>query len=535
MQSIADRMTSANSELLAIKARYESKDPQIMAIRDDAFNVLEKYGLVTPIRKTISRGGFHPRNRGKRGLTPSEVPKKVDKFMTSGFSASVLKPITIQRIPGQIGDGYEASNIELCNAPWSKGMLAPVVGGALDCYTLTCNHSWQALRLAALSTCEKLKLKSMTYAIEHGLDVRELPYQLEVEHGWLIELIIEADNVPQGIVVHDGIIDMCFKISNLACDLKLSDGSPNWDAVDMRARRSETNRPDDIPALINFIRSSCMGPGTLLVNVDRYSKRLQIVQDVPAAVLGKFSSIYLGASGCPLWREAVIKACMRAPTRHIVNGINTYFTQNDVLSMGKNPVLKLVISAEVILEQARAITSDACGDADDKADLFDILGVRLAAHIAKRPILGEFKSMFVIAGAWYRDLTLVNKGPLKTALPSGWTTPQNDSVDKNSGKKVESSVTGISMLPGVATAEQIIAHLAANNIETGSSVIEVDSQCHFKVTSIDATLIKLTSITDGTESSSPPTEFLTMYCLAKSQKEEASSFFKHIIYIYRYV
>ena len=112
MQSIAARMTSASSELLAIKARYESKDPQIMAIRDDAFTVLGKYGLVTPIRKPISRGGFHPRNRGKRGLTPSEVPKKADQFMTSGFSASVLKPITIQRIPGQIGDGYETSNID---------------------------------------------------------------------------------------------------------------------------------------------------------------------------------------------------------------------------------------------------------------------------------------------------------------------------------------------------------------------------------------------------------------------------------------
>ena len=231
---------------------------------------------------------------------------------------------------------------------------------------------------------------------------------------------------------------------------------------------------------------------------------------------------------------------MRAPTRYIVNGINTYITQNDVLSMGKNPVLKLVMSAEVILEQARAITSDACGDADDKADLFDTLGVRLAAHIVKRQILGEFKSMSVIAGTWYRDLTLVNKAPLKTALPSGWTTPQNDSVVKNSGKRIrtrskkkvnEASVTGISILPGVATAEQIIAHLAANNIETGSYVIEVASQCHFKVTSIDATLIKLTSITDGTESSPPPTEFLTMYCLAKSQKAEASSCFKHI-YLY---
>lgn len=87
------------------------------------------------------------------------------------------------------------------------------------------------------------------------------------------------------------------------------------------------------------------------------------------------------------------------------------------------------------------------------------------------------------------------------------------------------------MLPGVATAEQIIAHLAANNIETGSSVTEAVSQRHFKVTSIDAMLIKLISITDGTESSSPPTEFLTMYCLAKAQKEEASSFFKHI-YLY---
>ena len=259
MQSISTRMEAANENSLTIKQRHDSKDPQIIAIRDDAFAILEKHGFVTPVRKPIDRGGFHSRNRRLRGLTPSEVPKKLHSFQTSGFSASLLKPITVQRVPGKVCDDYENESLKLCNSKSSEGMLAPVVEGLMDSYTLTCNHSWQALKLAGITgNADQNKKNNTSSVIEYGLNVLELPYQLEAEHSWLISLIIDADHVPQAIVMHDGIIDLCFKIHNLARELQLPDGSPDWAAMDLRARRTEVKRPDDISHLIQFVRSSCM-------------------------------------------------------------------------------------------------------------------------------------------------------------------------------------------------------------------------------------------------------------------------------------
>ena len=389
MQSISTRMEAAKDNLLTIKQRYDSKVPQIIAVRDDVFAILEKHCLVTPVRKSLDRGGFHPCNRGKRGLTPSEVPKKLHSFQTSGFLASLLKPVTVQRVPGKVGDDYERDNLKLCNSKNSEGMLAPVVEGLLDSYTLTCNHSWQALELAAtMGNGDQNKKNNISSVIEYGLSVMELPYQLEAEHPWLISLIIDADNVPQGIVMHDGIIDLCFKIHDLARELQLPDGSPDWDAVDLRSRRTEVKRPDDISHLIQFVRSSCMEPtNKLLATVDSYAKRMKDVQEVPAQVFGKFESVYFGPSGCPLWREAVWKAIMTAPSKLIVNNVNIYINQSHITNMGKQPQFKFVISAEGILEQARAILASNVKVHEDKESCaFDILGVRLVAHSITKTI-----------------------------------------------------------------------------------------------------------------------------------------------------
>ena len=71
----------------------------------------------------------------------------------------------------------------------------------------------------------------------------------------------------------------------------------------------------------------------LLATADSCAKRMKDVQEVPAQVLGKFASVYLGPSGCPLWREAVWKAIMTAPSKYIVNNVNIYINQSDITNM----------------------------------------------------------------------------------------------------------------------------------------------------------------------------------------------------------
>ena len=533
MKSISARIGAAHDALLVIKQRYDSKDPQVVAIRDDAFGVLEAHGLVTPVRKPIDRCGFHPRNRGRRGLTPSEVPKKMHSFETSGFSANILKPITVQRAPGKVGDDYENENIKLCNTTSSEGMLAPVVEGLLDSYTLTCNHSWQALKLAKIvGNAEQNKNNNIASVIEYGLNVLELPYQLESDHSWLIDLIIDADNVPQGIVVHDGTIDLCFKIRNLASELTLPDGSPDWAAVDLRARRTEVKRPDDIPHLVQFVRSSCMGSASnLLASIDIYAKSMKVVQEVQAQVLGKFESVYLGPSGCPLWREAVWKAIMRAPSKYIVNNVNTYVNQTDITNMGKQPQLKFVTSAEGVLEQARTIASDASVDKDKARNLFDVLGVRLVAHNAKRPLIGEFKSMLAIAGDFYHQMTKLTPTlhHLTTELPTGWVLPQQTITIV---EKAKACLGDISAMTGSASTEQIVAHMKLHGVEEGCIVIEKSSKAKYHVAMITASEIKLTNDKNDQVERASTSMFLSLYDRCKQGAKQEARVFLTCIYIY---
>ena len=532
MRSVAERLADAEVALLQVKERYDAKGSQVISNRDEAIAILEHHVLIETVHKNVDKGGFHPRNRGKRGLTPSEVPKKLEKFKSSGFSAKVLKPFTVQKPPGQLGDTYENDNIALCNAKASAEMLAPVSGGIIDCFTLTCNHSWQAVRLAKhMGGCEAYK--SLTTAIVDGITVSELPHQVETAHPWLVDLIIEADNVPQQIVVHDSTIDLCFKIRNLASEL-----DNDWDGVQARMCRTEVKKPDDIPFLIEFVRSSCLLPSyDLLLDVDAYAKRMQLVQDIPARVLGKFESQYLGPSGSPMWRGAVWKACMRAPSKYITNNVNTYVNVNDVSKMGMPANLKMVSTAESILEQARTIASAVGCDKNDSDNLFDVLGVRLVAHYGKRPLIGEFRSMLAIAGEWFHQMTLLAKRDLAYLLPAGWQLPQqgaNPNANTTAAKQ-PNCVSNISA--NTVTDEQIVAHMKLKGISIGTAVVEKCSKDVYTVSAIIATAITVVSQNAPNKQLEVlPTMFLSLYDKTKFKPEDRAlqSIPIHYIYIYIY-
>ena len=519
MASMDQRLSDADAALAALKTRYESADSQLVAIRDEVFVVLENKGLIEHNVKFVGRAGFHPRNRGKRGITPSEVPNKLAGFKASGFSASLLKPVMVKRSPAERGNTYEQVNIVLCNATASDGMLAPVGAGTLDSFTLTANHSWQALKLAQYSECDP-KFKAIHAALNDGLHVIELPWQLEERHPWLIDLIIEADNVPQGIVVNDSTLDLCYKIKNLSQELKRGeDNTTDWDAVEARMKRSAVHRPTDVPFLIEFVRSSCLSPRfDLLDDVDQFSKRLQVVQEVPAKVMGKFESVYLGPSGSPLWRAAVWKAIMRAGSKYVSNGVNTYTTLSDVINMGKSVQLKPVQSAEVIMEQARDTESKSNIPTHVTSDLIDTLGIRLVAH-SKR--LGEFKSQLAIAGDFYHNMKS-NVGATIVDMPNEWILPQHGGGDdadthanatKNNGKHCVSGTTS------ACTNVQIVMHMKLRGVEVGSAVIEKVSKEVFKVVKITADQISLVH-KDGREQTASPSLFLSLYDKSKTKPEE---------------
>ena len=94
-----------------------------------------------------------------------------------------------------------------------------------------------------------------------------------------------------------------------------------------------------------------------------------------------------------------------ARQRDNTNGINMYASVTDVQNWGKAN-LKFVQSANSIMEQAREITTERAVQtigADIIETLIDTLDICLCAHVQKRPLQGEFKSLPEIAGQFWGD------------------------------------------------------------------------------------------------------------------------------------
>ena len=72
---------------------------------------------------------------------------KLGAFFESGVSMTeMLRACAVLRQPGDVGDAHEHVNVTTAMA--SDDQLAPVAQGSLQQFSLTCNHTCQAMRAA---------------------------------------------------------------------------------------------------------------------------------------------------------------------------------------------------------------------------------------------------------------------------------------------------------------------------------------------------------------------------------------------------
>ena len=535
---VQERLDKSRYMLNLLKLRYDAKAGQIMSMRDDSFTILKSYDLMTQGgTRMIAKGGFHPRNRSKRGLTPANVPLKVESFKATGFSAAACRPVVVGRVPGEWGDAYEQANIDLCNAPASKEMLCPVTSGILESFTLICNHSWQALKLGSLDSTidhREYKYLGLASAISDGIQVDDIHWAVEVEHPWLIDLIIEADNIVAQASNSDSSMDLCYKIQGLASELVDSRGKPDWDSILIRLKRTEFRAVDDLPHYIDMVNHCFLG-NDLLQKLDAFAKTLKVVQPFPIMSLAKLGSVWLGPEGCPLFTEGVFKACMRAPSKHIINNQNVFFTSADAIALGKSHMLPFVQAADASLEQARALASTLVqGDATKKQELLDACFVRTASHILKRPIQGEFKSIGAIGGQFYSDMSML-VGQLETPMPNSWTQPGSE-ASKALAKKASSKKGDVAVGASSSTQKNpIVAHFNDKGLEVGSLVLEKVSKDKYEITRIKGDKISLKAVDGGETRESLTSLFLSLYEQTSVPKEaDAPSRIHTYIYIYSF-
>jgi hypothetical protein len=139
------RMVEATEDLTALVEKTKKDGCSMVTVRDRIFHVLLHYGLGTIVWVSCLVTGFHPWNRSVTGIAPYKVRQRVKKFGEHGFSfAECLRACSVKKNSTIAGHGHEKTNIDIVHQ--SNGQLADVMPGSLEQFSLTCNHSNQAVR-----------------------------------------------------------------------------------------------------------------------------------------------------------------------------------------------------------------------------------------------------------------------------------------------------------------------------------------------------------------------------------------------------
>ena len=487
MATIELRMKMVHGDIQAILNRAKQKDAPVVRLRDLAFALLRKNKLSYKARFHCRQVGFNPRNRSQVGIEPQENTRRLRKYRRSGWSnIECSNAAATERAPGARGDAIEKKNIEVVEQ--SAGKIASVLPGSLKIFTITCGHTNQALRAGDAelpSTEEDLSLngklnkvkicgddQDYLEAMTIGMEWTVIPWQIEQKYPELIDLIIEADNVPVTAARADNIVERLFKIQKIAKEASLS-GNTDWNLIANIANRSELQRPEEeVAQLVSFVKSSSGGLENpfVLREIDNWAKTLPFLRDCPPSVLALFVSIDLGPGGAGFWRAACVKLMLSSEDRFTTSkNESKYFSTQDINNMGRT-TRPMVLQANEMMEKARTVMSKVDDDisVSKQAELLGRFDVRLVGHVMKRPVLGTYKSLADIGLAfWVEFKEVLEANGSSTVGSCPWGKP--DKTEAAPGQSVK-SITAFSAGSGSLKASDVSRYFAEKGLKIGSTV-----------------------------------------------------------------
>ena len=538
-KSIDQKLAAADVEFQAMTIAYKDTSAQLVFLRDEIFRVADSFEISTLRTVHCAGVGHHPKNRP---LTVARVPQKVTGFTLTGFSPEECKrACVVGRIPGDVGNAYEGACTQ--TAKDSQGQLAEVVAGSLTEFTLTCNHTFQALRCVYFGTASdeegitkdgrfskplvQAKSKSLMQAVETGVaHVRCFPYQFELKYPELVECIIEADNIPLQSAEKDTTVDRLVKCHKHALNNRLEDGTPDWKRIELLMKRSEPDRAHDVASIIGWMKSSCGGVEDpwIMNDIVRFQRSLKVYRDIPPNVLGGFEKVNLGVTSCPYWRAGVAKAILLARPSDMVNGVNTYMSCSDVAGHAKNSI-KFIETANAYMQRARELALDKSLKKLPKAEIdliLDTFDIRLVGHILKRPLKGTFTSMMSIGTALHAsfvEAAFLNNLKYKVECPADWKAAGTVFVAASSAARVAT------LSKTTATKETVTAFLKDAGYKMNEVVRERASQRACTITDITDTEVVLRDIAKGDKARDEKflvTEFRKLFvCDVVTKKDRA--------------
>ena len=555
-------MDKIATEIDSILDAFQNTEGMPCTLAEQAYQLLSENKLAHVQQFQNANMGTNVRNRGGSVLCPQEVPAKALKFHLGGFVLSETKrAMCVERQPGAVGDMYEARNQEV--AIKSGGVIAPIASGSLLAFSLTCGHTKEVLKAAEYGTvCNvegvsingkmsgslmRQKNPSFGLAMDEGLHWRTIRWQVERRWPKLIDLFMEADNIPLAMAMEDTQLDLCWKILGKARGLE-SDGSIPWDAVEKLVSRTVHKRADEVPDLVAWTKCCAGGLKTpwVLEFLDTFQKGLPNVMLMPTGVLQKLAHIDFPPHVAVRWRVAVVCALLGASDAKYCTrkGESKYLSTNDIQTMTQS-YRKFVLQAEDILQEVLYIhvrirthrnicvcihiyntcmvrTHIAMHDFKahemlNKSGLPNVacvalegrLGMRLVAHVFQRPImsLGTFTSLMHCAGVFFNDFTasMSEHGKPEPFCPEPWSTALAKAKANAKAKPKSKRSAGSGSAPsraaelscdGTATAESVLQYFQSRNCAVGTKCMHVKSKTDYIVDDIQVDIVKLHDATD---------------------------------------
>jgi hypothetical protein len=348
----------------------------------------------------------------------------------------MLRACSVQRRPDWHGDQHEQTNQQI--VAQSNGQLAPVAQSSLKQFSLTCNHTCQAMRaglyeakcddktIAPNGTVSRALLEgrqpTFKKIFKEGIPWLQLHWIVEQEFPGIVRLIIAADNIPNAIAREDNTATLMLKCHQTAVQMMnepdvADDDQKFWKDVELRVSRSELGRADDIPHIIAYCKdwSGGLKHPFILHEIDAYCKSVACLRDVEPALLDKLSKVDLGPACGALWRGAYIKFGLTATESKPL--------PSDISLMVSKKNRPLVLQADTYMATARALLSESTREREgvkaiDKVkavQMLNFMDIRLVKHVLNKS--KEYGTMKEICKAFHTAIAKLGSTAL---LPDEW-------------------------------------------------------------------------------------------------------------------
>ena len=517
--TLAQRICNASPALEDIMRRF-TPDAPIVQLRDEARKLLLEHKIMEYRRCSTASVGVYPFNRFNEAIIPSHVIELIDGIVGEGYSEEAMdvRYALAMPPPGTSKNAlYAAENEKLIVD--AGGVLPPYELGAsgLQILSASCGHTAQGFRCflqAGPSDHPKLsengkwslhKLRQLqpkyATAVEEGLDWFVVPAELEDCFPRIMELFMEAGNLPAALATTETRYQIVLKLHAAAQrHFKIPSGDSAdevWERVKLEAFRGRPSFKDEIGDFIIFLKNLSGGLDNP-IHLDWITSFLRTLQN-PRIVRGEcFAAVATTPIGtmhaCPEFRVAMLMSMLSASSKYSGPGNEQTLFGPSEISRVSSPQLKVhAMAANAMMVKGKELLEQHAGTKPLAIWALHIFWIRLVHHVMRKPdeSRGSFKSLDDIGTEYVANLAAA----AGASIASPWQSAgSSNASDQDTRSKTHHGFVKYETSGDVANASELLSGMG---FICGATVRHKKSNEKFKITIVGAAEVTLSDALQG--------------------------------------